>query len=105
RPGLLDDPVGDVDVLVAIANDFDAHALETTLSEMFERDDFEGVVDRWLMPAMLALGSAWHRGKVTVAGEHFVSAAVQRRLAAHYDAAPANPDGPRVVVGLARGSR
>ena len=40
-----------------------------------------------------------------MAGEHFVSAAVQRRLAAAFDAAPANSGAPRVVVGLARGSR
>jgi methanogenic corrinoid protein MtbC1 len=43
---------------------------------------------------------------VTVAGEHFASAAVQRRLARLYDEVPPAPDGaPRVVVGLARGSR
>ena len=97
--------VGDPDALVALATDFDAHATEAVLAEMFERPDFEETVDGWLMPALLALGAAWHRGAVTVAGEHFVSAAVQRRLAAAYDAAPANPGGPRVVVGLARGSR
>ena len=104
-PGPPQDPVGDVDVLVTLAADFDAHALERELGEMFDRPDYENVADNWLMPALMSLGSAWHRGAVTVAGEHFVSAAVQRRLAAAYDAAPANPDGPRVVVGLARGSR
>ncbi len=99
------EPLGDTEVLVAIATDFDAHALEAALAEMFDRPDFERVVDHWLMPALLALGNAWHRGAVTVAGEHFVSAAVQRRLAAAYDATPVDADGPRVVVGLARGSR
>ena len=98
-------PVGDIGVLAVLAADFDAHALETVLSEMFERSDYENVADNWLMPALLALGSAWHRGAVTVAGEHFVSASVQRRLAAAFDAAPVNSGGPRVVVGLARGSR
>ena len=100
-----DEPLGDPDLLVAMATDFDAHALERALGEMFDRPDFEHVADNWLMPSLVALGSAWHRGSVTVAGEHFVSAAVQRRLASAYDAAPANPDGPRLVVGLARGSR
>ena len=57
------------------------------------------------MPTLLALGNAWHGGVVTVAGEHFVSAAVQRRLAAAFDAAPGQRRRPRVVVGLARGSR
>jgi MerR family transcriptional regulator, light-induced transcriptional regulator len=99
------EPLGDLEALVALAVDFDAHELERLLGEMFDRPDFERVVDGWLMPALVALGNAWHRGAVTVAGEHFVSAAVQRRLAAAYDAAPADPGGPRVVVGLARGSR
>ena len=104
-PAARDEQLGDLDVLVAVAIDFDPHTLEGALAEMFDRTDYEQVVDHWLMPALHALGSAWHRGAVTVAGEHFVSAAVQRRLAAAYDAAPANPDGPRVVVGLARNSR
>jgi methanogenic corrinoid protein MtbC1 len=97
--------LGDRGVLVALAAQFDAHALERVLAEMFDRPDFEHVADNWLMPALRALGGAWHRGEVSVAGEHFVSAAVQRRLAAAYDSAVADPDGPRVVVGLARGSR
>ena len=97
--------VGDVDALVAIAQEFDVGALQRLLAQMFGREDFEHVADNWLMPTLLVLGNAWHSGVVTVAGEHFVSAAVQRRLAAAFDAAPANPGAPRVVVGLARGSR
>ena len=40
-----------------------------------------------------------------MAGEHLVSATVQRRIAAAFDSAERHPDGPTVVVGLARGSR
>ena len=87
--------LGDVDVLVRLAGDFDAHALEAALTDMFDRADYERVVDDWLMPALLALGAAWHRGSVTVAGEHFVSAAVQRRLPTF------EPDGHRVACALA----
>ena len=39
------EPVGDVDALVAIAQDFDAGALQRLLAQMFGRDDFEHVVD------------------------------------------------------------
>jgi DNA-binding transcriptional MerR regulator/methanogenic corrinoid protein MtbC1 len=97
--------LGDVDALVAIAQDFDAGALQRLLAQMFGRDDFEHVVDQWLMPTLRALGNAWHGGVVTVAGEHFVSAGVQRRLATVFDSSPANAGAPVVVVGLARHSR
>ena len=82
------EPVGDVDVLVATRRTSTRARCSALLAEMFGRTDFEQVADHWLMPALLALGGAWHRGAVTVAGEHFVSAAVQRRLAAAFDAAP-----------------
>jgi MerR family transcriptional regulator, light-induced transcriptional regulator len=57
------------------------------------------------MPALAQLGAAWRDGSVSVAGEHFVSAAVARRLAASFDAAGRSVRGPCVVVGLARGCR
>jgi MerR family transcriptional regulator, light-induced transcriptional regulator len=104
-PPVDEEPFGDLDALVALASDFDAGALQRLLTEMFRRDDFETVAERWLMPALLRLGTAWHSGEVTVAGEHFVSAAVQRQLAAAFDGAPVNTGAPRVLVGLARGSR
>jgi methanogenic corrinoid protein MtbC1 len=40
-----------------------------------------------------------------VAAEHFVSAGVHRRLSAALDAATPDQEAPRVLVGLARGSR
>ena len=43
---------------------------------------------------------------MSVAGEHFVSAAVHRRLAQAFQSVPVvTPGGPRVVAGLARGAR
>jgi methanogenic corrinoid protein MtbC1 len=100
------DVLGDVTTLAGIAGDFDAEALETTLDEAFRLGTFEQVVDSWLMPSLAGLGLAWRTGSVTVAGEHFVSATVQRRLATLFDAAGRRPvEEPTVVVGLARGSR
>ena len=99
------DAIDDPSSLVPIAQDFDAGALQRVLAQMLGRDDFEHVVDHWLMPTLQALGNAWRAGVVTVAGEHFVSAAVQRRLATIFDSSPLNAGAPRVVVGLARHSR
>lgn len=96
---------GDVGALARIAREYDAPALDAVLDEGFAVGSFEQVVDSWLMPALGALGAAWRDGSVTVAGEHFVSSAVSRRLSASFDAAGRAAAGPCVVVGLARGSR
>lgn len=97
--------VGDVDALARVGRDLDGVALEAALDDGFAAGSFEQVADGWLMPALQRLGSAWRAGEVGVAGEHFVSAAVQRRLAALFDAASRGATGRVAVVGLARGSR
>ena len=95
----------DLDLLARLAVDFDARSLSRALDERFSRADDVAFLDEWLMPALHRLGLAWQRGEVSVAGEHFVSAGVQRRLAAALDGIPHRDDAPRVLVGLARGSR
>lgn len=101
-----DSPLARVDELAACGEDFDVIRLERLLDEAFALADPATVVDEWLMPSLVRLGMAWQRGAVTVAGEHFVSAAVLRRLSLAFHQVP-HParDSPRAVVGLARGSR
>ena len=92
--------------LVRCAVEFDVPALDWLLADAFTNGDYAGAVDGWLLPSMVTLGRAWQRGEVSVAGEHFVSAAVHRRLAHAFQSFPVvSPAGPRVVSGLARGSR
>jgi MerR family transcriptional regulator, light-induced transcriptional regulator len=93
------------DAFVGAAAGLDATGLARLLDEAFARGSFESVVDGWLMPALRAVGEAWACGDVSVAGEHMVSYAVQRRLAAAYEAAAHRAGGPRVVVGLPPGAR
>ena len=94
------------EALVGCAQDFDEPRLERLLEEGFGDIDVVSVVDDWLLPSMVHLGKAWQRGFISVAGEHFVTGAVHRRLALAFQSiAPAPSGGPRVVVGLARGSR
>ena len=101
-----DSPLGLLDELAACGVDFDVVRLESLLDKTFAQTDLAVVVDDWLMPSLVRLGEAWQRGTVTVAGEHFVSAAVLRRLALAFHQLPhAAPGAPRAVVGLARGSR
>lgn len=106
RPADAGETVGDLDALARCAVEFDGPGLHRLLDVELAAGEPGEMVDRWLIPSLVRLGEAWAGGRVTVAGEHFASAAVQRRLARLYDEVPPAPDGaPRVLVGLARGSR
>jgi methanogenic corrinoid protein MtbC1 len=103
----VDARLGDSHALAEQARNLDPEALRQALDDGFALGELEDVVDGWLMPALAELGGAWRSGGVSVAGEHFVSASVHRRLALAYDegAGRESPDAPLVVVGLAAGSR
>ncbi len=95
-----------IEALVGCAVDFDVPRLELLLAAAFAERDVAAVVDEWLMPSLVRLGRGWQCGELSVAGEHFVTAAVHRRLAHTFQSMPsAAPGGRRVVVGLARGAR
>ena len=79
--------------------------IDASLDEGFGLGSFEHVVDAWLFPALTALGEAWARGEIDVAGEHAASHAVHRRLSAAFDAAGSRSRGHKVVVGLPPGSQ
>ncbi|QZY28526.1 MerR family transcriptional regulator [Nocardioides coralli] len=99
------EPAADVDSLVLAGRDLDEQALNRTLDLGFAAGSFEQIVDGWLMPSLRALGGAWEDGWVGVAGEHFVSAGVHRRLAALFDATGYAETTAPVAVGLASGCR
>lgn len=93
------------EVLAQCAEEFDAALLTRALDEAFGRSSFEHVVSEWLLPGLAALGRGWAEGRVTIAGEHFVTAAVQRRVGAAYEAAGNPVTGPLVLIGLPPESR
>ena len=97
--------LADPAVLVRCAEEFDPALLTQALDDAFSRASFERVVADWLLPGLRALGEGWTSGGVSIAGEHFVTAAVQRRLAIAFEAAGNPVVGPQVVVGLPPGSR
>jgi methanogenic corrinoid protein MtbC1 len=94
-----------IDALGAFAASFDAEGTDRALDEVFARSGFERAVDEWLMPALVRLGEAWARGDASIAGEHLVSATVQRRLAAAFEAAGRALGAPHVLSGLPPGAR
>ena len=92
--------------LVEAAARIDGPAIERALDDIFAVGSFERVVDDHLYPALVALGDAWARGEVDVAGEHATSAAALRRLGMAFDAAgSAGAGDASVLVGLPPGSR
>jgi DNA-binding transcriptional MerR regulator/methanogenic corrinoid protein MtbC1 len=94
----------DVTALARGAAEIDPAAVAEAVDRAFAAGRLEEVVDSWLMPALQMLGAQWRAGRVDVAGEHVVSAILHQRLGAAMEAAPRAARGPRVAVGLARGS-
>jgi MerR family transcriptional regulator, light-induced transcriptional regulator len=91
--------------LVAVAAALDPVAISRMLDERFATSSFEQTVESWLLPELERLGTAWANGRVTVAGEHMVAAAVQRRLSAAFDAAGQDSErSPLLLTGLPSGS-
>jgi methanogenic corrinoid protein MtbC1 len=95
----------DAQAFLRAAQRLDATSAAAVLDARFALGSFERVVDDWLMPTLALVGDAWAEGRLTVAGEHLVSYAVQRRLAAAYEAASSRIDGPRLLIGLPPGAR
>lgn len=98
------DSVPDLPTLVGAAATADPQELDAVLERAFEGESFEAVVDAWLPSALRQLGEAWETGAISVAQEHFASAAVLRHLAAQFEQADPG-DGVPVLVGLAQGGR
>ncbi|MGL5825426.1 MAG: MerR family transcriptional regulator [Nocardioides sp.] len=94
-----------VGVLAELARHQDSQAIDQALDTEFGRAAFEVVADAWLLPALVELGAAWQAGRVSIGGEHLVTAAVLRRVAAIFDGSPAATEGPLILAGLPGGSR
>ncbi|WP_237768229.1 MerR family transcriptional regulator [Serinicoccus sp. CNJ-927] len=94
-------PVAD---LIRAAQRYDDTAVSQVLDRALAGVSFEQALEGWLMPALTELGRAWERGELDVSGEHFVSAAVHRRLASAFDAAGPNSGAQVALVGLPPGA-
>ena len=81
----------------------DSRSATRIVDEQFGLRSFESVVDDWLMPALVQLGSAWESGAITEAGEHLATNIVMRRLAASFDAVGPNLPPPPAIIGAPPG--
>jgi DNA-binding transcriptional MerR regulator len=91
--------------LLDAARALDSSELEASLDETLGSARFEVAADRVLMPALRAIGEAWERGEVSVAGEHAASHAILRRLAMAFEAAGSVEGERPILVGLGPKSR
>ena len=89
--------------LIEALSRLDVTAAKRVIDEQFALRSYEAVVDDWLMPAMVRVGTAWASGAISEAGEHLVANVVMRRLAAAFDAVGPNPSTPPVIVGAPSG--
>ena len=78
--------------LVSAAAELDPERVDAVLNEAFAATSFDDVVE------------AWQSGRISVAQEHFASAAVARHLSAHFNEAQPR-GGVAVLVGLPQGGR
>jgi MerR family transcriptional regulator, light-induced transcriptional regulator len=93
--------------LLAASADLAADRIEAVLDDMFAAGSYERVVEDHVVPALHAIGDGWADGRVAVAGEHVASNAIQRRLAAVFQAsgsAAVAGEGP-ILVGMPPGAR
>ena len=90
--------------LIAAARSYNSSALEAIMDAAFAAAGFEYVIDEWLMPALVTVGQAWVNGQLDIAQEHFISAALMRRLAGAFAAAGHARGGRLVITGLAAGA-
>ena len=83
----------------------DSEKLSQTLDRAFSSGSFEYIVDQWLSPVLRELGSRWEAGVGDIAGEHFASNAIMRRLGAAFESAGQSVSGRRILIGAPSGSR
>jgi MerR family transcriptional regulator, light-induced transcriptional regulator len=87
------------------AGALDDAAMEATLSDALALLGVDEALQRFVMPALVAVGAAWARGELDVAAEHAASSTVMRRLGALYGAAATPSSHVDCLIGLPPGSR
>lgn len=95
-----------MEVILRAAEALDAPRVCDELDFVLSIHSFDDLVDGWLGFALKATGRARQRGRLSVAGEHFLISGIERRLAHLYEeAGQIRGTGARVVIGTPRGAR
>lgn len=76
----LDDPVGLGEALIAAIRDLDPTSVTAMLDQAFAVLPLEQALAEVITPALRWTGDAWHRGELSIAQEHAISAQVRAHL-------------------------
>jgi len=76
----LDDPVELLDALTVAIRDVDLPSVTATLDQAFAVLPLEQALTEVVTPALSWTGEAWHRGELSIAQEHAISAKVRAHL-------------------------
>ena len=98
-PGAAPSPEVLVQALVDGVRRYDEQAVETTFTSAFGHYPADRILLEVIEPALVEVGDLWASGALSVAGEHFFSNIVRRRLLGLLAAQPAIT--PRMTVALA----
>lgn len=92
-----------IEVLLQAATDLDAPHLADELDFAFSIHSFDDLVNQWLGPVLKATARAYESGRLSDAGEHFLTAGIERRMTACFKEPVhhAGTGSPRVVLGVA----
>ena len=90
--------------LVKAAASLDPKRMRSLIEDAIAAVPFGTLVDTWLPESLHRLGEAWETGELTVAQEHFASAALMRAIGAVFEAAPPPSIPGTVAVGLPPGA-
>ena len=80
---------------------FDEAEADRVISEAYAMYGPEVVGEHLIALVLVQIGERWHRGKVSVAMEHFASNYLRRKLDALINASPRHEEGPLIVLGCA----
>jgi MerR family transcriptional regulator, light-induced transcriptional regulator len=88
----------------ALAAQQEAKAAQV-LSQVHAEFDVATICLEVIIPCLVEIGEAWHRGEIRIATEHMASTFLRGRLLTLYQAFPVRRRGHRLVVGAAPGER
>ena len=94
----LDDPIELRDALIAAIRDVDVPTVTATLAQAFAVLPLEQALTDVITPALHWTGEAWHRGELSIAQEHAISAKVRAHLTSMIADARADVHGVAVLA-------